>query len=244
MWRFIFYHDPSFAQTIHRKKKDVCLAVGISFNPNFDGNALAWYDGNFGLSNTLWEDQGAGGHDIVFANTPSIISGSTPLRDAVRFDGVDQNGTIATPTTNQPYTIYIVLNQITYVTNDVIYSTGGGTGFNIRRLDQRGGTPNLRFTTSGVGTISSNPDTALGTYGVMTVVADGLNGAIRTNLNAAVTGDVGANDSAGITLGSRSNSASFANFETGYLIIRTGADSTAIQNRIITALRDICGLTF
>ena len=229
----------SFPTTNKGKGKGFAAGLG-AFNPNFDGNALAWYDGDVGLTALSWIDQGAGGNDIIFANLPTIVPNATPLRDAVRFDGINENGLIATPVLNQPYTIYMVLNTLAWVVNRALYDDG--VVFGAKRLYLSVGAPNLTFT-AGV-PINSNPDLALGTWGVMTMLANGMNGEIRTNLNAAVVGNAGANNSAGITLGSRQNNTFFGNFETGYLILRTGADSTATQDRIINGLRNICGLTF
>jgi len=242
LWRFIFCRNvSSFKQKNNSKKKDSFLGVGVSFNPNFDGNALAWYDGNLDLSGLQWDDQGAGGHDILFTNNPSIISGATPLRDAVRFNGTDESGQVATPAINQPSTCYIVLNQITWTVGDRVF--GDGVNFNFRILFQDTATPNLSGHAGSQ--VSTSPDLALGTWGVIMILYDGVNSEVRTNLNVAVVGDIGANNGLGVTLAARQNqAASFANVEIGYLINRTGADSTATQDYIIGKLRDICGLTF
>lgn len=58
-------------------------------------------------------------------------------------------------------------------------------------------------------------------------------------------GNAGTSDGDGITIGARTGGITDeANVEFGYLIIRSGADSTAIQNHIISGLEAICGLTF
>lgn len=218
------------------------IGFGFSFNPDFDGNALAWYDGNLELTTAQWNDQGAGGHDIIFTNSPSIIVNATPLRDAVRFNGTDENGVVTTPATNQPYSMYFVLNSIAWTDGDRIFDDGlvGSR----KRLVQEGGggSPNLQLSFGQV--LNSDPDLANGTWGVMTFIANGLTGQIRTNLNVAVTGNVGVNNGNGIKLASTIGNTLYWNGEMGYLIIRTGLDSLAVQDYIIKSLRTICGLTF
>ena len=210
------------------------------FNPNFDGNTLAWYDGNVDLTAARWNDQGAGGHDIMFVNLPTVVPNATPLRDAIRFDGINQNGSVATPVVNQPSTTYVVVNQVAWNLNS--YVMDGGAINNSRALQQLGVAPNLSFKAAAV--IDSNPDLAVGTFGVITCVANGAASEIRTNLNVTVVGNAGLLNSAGTTLGSRFGNVLFGNSEIGYLIIRTGVDSTATQNYVIDNLRVLCGLTF
>lgn len=223
--------------------KDVNKFVpGIHFNPNFDGNALAWYDGNIDLDEAQWSDQGAGGHTILFTNTPTIVPGATPLRDAVRFDGINQFGTVATPATNQPFTVYCVLNQVTWGLSRRIIDDGVVLSANI--LYQTGVSPQI-FIYSPGGNLAGNPNLALGTWGLMTAIYNGVSSEIRTNLNIAVTGGaLGGASRSGMTIGSDTALGNNSNVEIAYLILRTGADSIAKQNKLINGLKVICGLTF
>ena len=222
-----------------RNENNFIGGVG-GFNPNFDGNALAWYDGNAGLTNLQWNDQGAGGHDIIFTNLPTIVPNATPLRDAVRFNGIDQNGNVTTPAVNQPFTIYLVVKSITWSNNDRIFDDGVTTPQ--KTMSKSSVSPNL-IIYSGL-QLDSNPDLALNDYGVMSGIYNGVTSEIRTNLNASVVGNAGTQNGNGITLGSTPTALLYGNIEIGYLILRTGADSTAIQNRIINGLKAACGLTF
>lgn len=213
-----------------------------AFNPNFDGNALAWYDGNVGLIAGGWQDQSTGSHNIVFTNTPTIVPNATPLRDAVRFDGINQYGQVATPATITPYSIYIVVSQLTWTNLDRIYEDG--TGLGKKMMFQSIVSPNIEIFNNAGGTIQSNPDLALATFGVMTAIFNGANSELRTNLNASVIGVLNSTNGNGITLAARTNFTSLGNIEVAYLIIRSGADSTAIQNKLINGLKAACGLTF
>jgi len=226
---------------VKTSKKEVYEHLGGLgvFNPNFDGNALAWYDGNLELTTAQWNDQGAGGHDIIFTGSPPIISGATPDRDAVRFNGIDELGQVATPPIDQPFTIYIVLNSIAWGANDRVFDDG--VTQDQKLLFQETATPNL--TARAGSSISSSPDLALGTFGIVAVVYNGGSSEIRTNLNAAVTGNIGTRDGDGITLASRATVGVHWNGEIGYLIIRDVADATSVQTNIITQLGAICGIT-
>ena len=218
----------------------IMMSGGAEWVPtDVDGNTLAYYDGDVGLTTAGWEDQFST-HDIVFTNSPTIVTGASPTRDAVRFNGTDESGVIATPTTNQPYTIYIVVNSVSWASNDVVFDDGVVTG--TKRLYQATSSPNLNFFTEAV--VSGNPDLAIGTWGVMTVVVNGASSELRTNLEAAVTSNQGTTNSAGITIAARTGNSFNGNIECAYLIIRTGADATATQNIIINNLATLCGLTF
>jgi len=183
---------------------------------------------------------GAGGHDIIFSNSPTIVSGATPLRDAVLFDGINQFGVVATPATNQPFTIYVVMRSVGYTVGRRVFDDG--VVIARKRLLQSPSSPTLRA--SAPTGLDSFPSLAIGTYGVMTIVYNGVSSEIRTNLNAANTGNIGANNGNGITIGAATGGAAPTNVEMGYFIIRDGADSIAIQNSIIGGLEAICGLTF
>lgn len=192
------------------------------------------------MTSSSWRDQGAGGHDIIFANSPTIVSGATPLRDAVRFNGTNQNGVVATPAINQPFTIYLVANSVSWTNGENLLNDGVTN--NVKRILQSGASPAMTWS-AGNGRSFLNP-LAVGTWGVMSVVANGLTSVTRVNKDTRNAGDGGSNDGAGVTLGSSQAGAVHANCEIGYLIIRTGTDSNAINDYILDQLEKICGLTF
>ena len=225
-------------KTTDTKKEN--FVPGKTFNPNFDGNAICWYDGDLGLTAGGWIDQGPTGYNLTFFNNPTIVANATPLRDAVRFDGINQYGENAGVVRNfQPQTVYIVMNSVAWNSPRRVHDNSANT----MRLYQLTITPNLSIRCAAI--VDGNPDLAIGTWGVMTAVYDGLNSEIRTNLNASVIGNAGGASANGLVLGSTGGGGGqFCNYECGYLILRTGADSTAIQNQIIAGLEGLCGLTF
>lgn len=202
-----------------------------AFNPDFDGNLLAWYDGDLGLSNTLWEDQSSGGNDLTLLNTPTIISPAINGHDAVRFDGVDQSGIQGGTLSNvQPTTIYSVIDTIVY-TGDYLYDSESGVERNA--LLQGDG---IELDSFAGASITTNPNLAAGVYGIITNVFNGVNSEIRTNDSVAVTGNSGTQELIGITIGANNSRTQHGNVEIAYMIYRDGADSTATQNIIINYL--------
>ena len=214
------------------------IGFGWAFNPDFDGNALVWYDGDIGLTAGGWLDQGAGGHDLVFANNPTINPVGLNGRQTVTFDGINQQGQVATPAINQAYTLYVVFKQNIWAGGDAIFDDGVNPDDKI--FSQQVGSPNLELHCGAP--IQTNPDLALGSFGVITCVVNGVGSELRTNMNLAVTGNIGAKNGNGITIGARQNLTFFSDCEFAYLIIRTGADSTATQNKIIQDLMNRFGL--
>ena len=232
LWAFIV---PTFAQS----SELIMLFSGGEWKPtDVDGNTLAYYDGNEGLTTSGWEDQFST-HDIVFHDTPAITADATPLRDAVLFNGTNEGGTVATPTTTQPYTIYLVLKMVLWVNSDRVMDDGAVLNGKLLFMD--GTTPNLTYYAGT--TVGNDPDLTIGTYGIQTMVFNGASSEIRTNLETAVVSDAGASNSSGITIGEAFNNTGESNVEIAYIIIRSGADNTATQNLIINKLVTLTGIT-
>lgn len=205
-----------------------------------DANTLAYYDGNIGLTATSWEDQ-LGDNDILFTNAPTVVAGATPSRNAIRFNGNDEYGIVATPTKTQPYTIYIVYKPLRWSFADYIFDDGNTTSNGV--LYQSGTEPWL---TLYAGTnIVPEQGINVNSYGISTCVFNGASSGIRKNLLDIVSGNAGTNNGSGINIGGGTAHlvANAWNGEIAYLIIRSGADDTATQNIIINNLAALCGLT-
>jgi hypothetical protein len=246
----VFHGNVEFAYIIIRNGADSTATqnqiinalnarFGLAFDPDFDGNALSWYDGDAGLNAATWLDASGGGNNITFFNAPTIDPVGLNGHGTVLFDGINQYGTVALPAVNQPYTVYLVQNLVTWTQWRRTMADGGA--LNVRYVRNRTATPNQEFFNGSA--INGDPDLALGTFGVLTLVGNGVASEFRTNLNAAVIGDSGANNGTGITIGAAFGGAGLeANVQFAYVIIRTGADSLADQNTIINGLMQRFGL--
>jgi hypothetical protein len=83
-------------------------------------------------------------------------------------------------------------------------------GFNslVCGLYQQGTTPNMSLF-AGSSAPSSNPDPALNTWSVVQTFFSGASSFITTDANAPVTGNPGAGNMGGVTLGARGGAGSF-----------------------------------
>lgn len=204
--------------------------VKPAFNPDFDGNTLSWWDGDVGLTVGGWLDQKAA-NDFTFVNNPTVTPGALNSHQIVTFDGINQTGTTPNFGTVQPITYYLVLNQIAHVNNSHILTRATNE---VWRTTQSVGADNIRAIAGA--TLNTNPDLLVGVWGVLTVVFNGVNSEIRTNLNAAVTGNIGASPAAGMRIAATNVPGNFCNMSSAYLIYRTVADATSVQNYFINNL--------
>jgi len=220
-------------KTVKKKSK---FKPGKPFNPNFDGNLLAWYDGDTLTTDPVgtWSDSSGNGNNLSLFNGPTIINNGLNNHDTLQFDGISQYGKTLTPVTNQPYSMYLVFKEITWVNNNAVFDDG--ISFTFRYLWMTGGSPNLNFFAGN--NITLNPSFILNNFNILTCVANTVNSEVRTNNNVAVVGNAGAFNGQGLTIGSDvTGLARFTNTEFAYIIIRTGADNTATQNLFINFLK-------
>ena len=227
-----------FAISLNAQSDMLLLFGGGEWNPtDVDGNTLAYYDGDKELTTSGWVDQFST-HDIVFHDTPTITADATPNRNAVLFNGVDEGGTVATPTRTQPYTMYIVYKPVVWGNSDYIFDDGATTSNGLFYMSSV--TPDNKMY---AGTnLLDNPSVAVGDYGIVTLVFNGASSVVRTNLETGVSGDAGALNGSGITIGEALDNTKESNVEIAYIIIRSGADDTAMQTTIIGELSTLCGL--
>jgi hypothetical protein len=226
-------------KTPSRKKNNNDFLGGVPpFDPlTFDSaNLIALYDGDILGGAGIWQDQSANGFDLTLVNNPQV-GPSTNGHQGIRFDGVSQygNNNNAAFLTTQPYSIYIVFNQITWGNNLYFYDDGNLA--NAKTFLQVGGSP-VVGTFAGV-LLVGNPDPPLNNYEIMTHIYNGANSEIRTNNNAAVIGNAGIQNGQGINVASQTAGVgNFCNCEIAYIILRSAADSTATQNLFINYLKN------
>lgn len=231
---------PHLRKTIPKKTKK--FKPGKPFNPNFDGNLLAWYDGDTLATDpaNTWSDRSANGYDLTLFNSPSIINNAINGHDALQFDGINQyaqNNNVGF-VRNQPTTLYFVFKIITDPAGSNSISDGSGLFTNlIQMISGNGEFRNY------AGLYGSSINTLpLNSYGIVTNTFNGANSELRLNLNAALIGNVGLLNAIGLTLGSNAALGENSNIEIAYKIIRQGADSTATQNIFINFLKNRFGL--
>lgn len=218
------------------KEKIKIFSSGIPFNPLNSPNTVALWDGDQQLDlNDTWNSQVNGADQINFTSsgTLPLTGGLLNGHNTIIFNGVDQYGVTVDPLIAQPYTIYLVVSQITSTPGNYFFSDG----FACYRNDL--------LQTLANGTSIQTPG---GTYAItgfninqfviVTIVRDGLNSGIRINSNLIEINNYGAvGNERGCTIGYNSCGDAFGNSEYAYIIMRDVADNTATQNLYINFLK-------
>lgn len=213
---------------------------GMAVNQNgavhiTDMSAVAWYMAGVGQTNvsgacSVWADQSGNSRNLTQgtgANRPAIQSDGSLI-----FDGTDdymESPAFALP---QPFTIYLVLQQISYTDLDTIYDS---LATSFTALYQRAPSPNINMFCVADG--PSITTLSVGTTGVHTAVFNGASSLAQLNNGTAATGNPGATAMDGLTLGARNDLANFANVRVWEMIVRTGADSAAARKYFVDYLR-------
>jgi len=217
-------------------------AIGgdVSSTFNIAGNAI--YDGDKNLNNASWKDTN-GLNEIALTNTPTYITGSSAYghglngHGTILFDGANEYGNSTTPIIAQPYTMYLVARQITWTNLDYIFSDG--VTADILESRQVTGTPTINLIATPPGNSIETAALVLNVWNVITVVMNGAASGFRIGLNTIATADLGNTGRAGITLASNVTVLNrFGNVEFAYIIMRNGADSTAVQDQFINWLKN------
>jgi hypothetical protein len=222
----------------------ISIGVGSIFNTRYvagypsildDGNTVAWYDYQENITKdganlvSVWGDKSGNSNDLLQAVGTNQ---SLWTSNGVLFDGIDNFMKTAPFTLNQPESIYIVFKQKTWTASDRVFDANTASdGF----LDQIGTTPNIR-TFAGI-TSAENSNLPLDTYGIVRVLFNGVSSKLQVNETTAITGDFGANNLGGFTLGARATGASqFSDIEVKEIIIRKVADTTQNETTIYNYL--------
>lgn len=141
-------------------------------------------------------------------------------------------------TLNQPETVYLVAKQVSWGNR---YLHDGNTN-NSMVLFQNTASPQLALY---AGSFSgNNADATIGSKVVIAELFNGASSALRVNLGTEVTsGDVGAGNAGGFTLGSNPTPGSFANIQVYEARIYNVAHDAATRANIIHALMSKHGVT-
>jgi hypothetical protein len=198
----------------------------------------AWYRLGLGITTatgvSAWADQSGNGRNAVQA-TGSL----QPIQQAdgsLLFDGVDDFLKPTAFTLNQPVSAYILYKSITWTLNDRVYD---GNASNLMALVQNPSTPQVLAFAGATG-IGVSP--AVGSLCVVSAVFNNTNSVIQLNQNAPVTGTVGTNNPAGVTLGAQP-AGNFGNVQIYEFIVFPTAHDSATIRKVVTYLGGVGGLT-
>lgn len=164
-------------------------------------------------------------------------TGSKPAqivdRPSLLFDGSAHYIKTDPFTLNQPETVYLVAKQVSWTLNDVIFDGGS---LNTLTVYQNATTPKIRCYAGAVGNENSN--LAIGTTGVICLVMNGASSILRINNTTEVTGNFGALNAGGFTLGAAGDVGASApsNIQAYEVLIYNVAHDAATRSNIIRAL--------
>ena len=206
------------------------------FNP-MSLSPAAWFKFNTGITVTgsgvsQWDDQSGNGRHLLQGTDANRPTKETD--GVITFDGVDNFLKCNAFTLNQPETVYLLGKQVTWTSIDTIMD---GNTVNTLRLFQTGTTPQVQIN-AGTG-VATNANWTLNTYFPLAVVIDGANSLIHVNGSAATTGNAGAGNMGGFTLGAGGNSTAFAHIQIKEVIIYASAHSSTTRQQVFDYLSKI-----
>lgn len=198
-------------------------------------NLAAWFVAGVGITSagglvSQWADQSGNGRHLKQAtgtNQPALQADGTIL-----FDGIDNFLKCDAFTLNQPVSGYMVFKQVTWTNNDRVYD---GDGNDSMGLYQTAVTPRLLMFAGTVGSAAST-QLPLDTYGAMANVWNGAASVMQINNNSGITGDAGAGNAGGFTLGSNGTASAFANIQVKEVILFAAAHDAPTRAGVIAYL--------
>lgn len=174
--------------------------------PSDIANLFAWYRFNTGITITgsgvsQWNDQTANALHITQATDAQRPTNSSGL---ITFDGVQQRLVNATATVAQPLTVCLLANSVAWTANAYFWSGAGGCG-----LFQSAVSPRIDIFAGSV--VNGVSDLAVGTYGAISVIFNGVSSSIGINKLTRVTGNAGAGSPTSFSLGGFNDVSNFSN---------------------------------
>lgn len=194
----------------------------------------AWFRFNEGITVT---GSGVSQWDDVSGNARHLLQGTDAARPALQADGsILFNGTshflkTAAFTLNQPTTVVLVVKQVSWTINDRFFDGNAALG---GVLFMSATTPTIAIFAGS--TAASNTNLAVGANGVVSAVFNGASSLIQVNANAATTGNAGANNMGGFTLGADGANLNFGNIQVYEAAIFPSAISAADRARVAAGL--------
>lgn len=196
----------------------------------------AWYRNATGVTSSggfasQWDDYSGNTRHLVQAtgtNQPAYSAG------VFTFDGADNFMKVTGGFTfNQPVTIYFVGQQVSWTGNDTFFD---GNSANTGIIYQTGVTPTIVLYAGANAANTTN--LAVATDGVVCAVFNGASSSLRINNNAKTTGNPGAGNMGGFTLGALATPGLHSNTKFEEVILFTGAHTDTEQSNVITALNN------
>lgn len=198
-----------------------------------DGNTMGWFEYQTGITKdgsnhvTRWNDALLSGRDLQNGN-------GTPHHGAngILFDGIADALYSNAFVLIQPIELYLVVRQVTWTNNETFFD---GIGAYTGCVQQYSSTPNIYAYAGGLYPL--NPNLAINTWGIVRVVFNGASSEIQVDATASVTGNFGAGNMGGLTLGALGNITAFGNVEYKEVLQRRIVNSVGNRQLIMNYLK-------
>ncbi len=200
-------------------------------------NLAAWYRFNNGITNqsgaSVWADSSGNSRPLLQATAalrPRIFSSGAIITDGTN-DYMQAAFTLI-----QPFTVYMLFRQSTWVSGGFVFDGATGT----TKVTQASSSPQL--TMDGGSALTANAAAVIGSAGVSSVMACVFNGANSVfqvaggGPSVTVTGDAGAGNPGGITIGASRSPGNYGNIVYREIAIYSQAHDATTRLRILRYL--------
>lgn len=199
----------------------------------------AWYKYGVGITVTgagvsTWADQSGNGRDLLQGtdtNRPALQADNSIL-----FDGTDNYLQSSGFTLNQPETVYLLMKQVTWTSADFICDGVAAS----MQITQNGTTPTLRLFAGSL--VAPNTELAVDAYGVVAAVFSGASSLLQINNGTPTTGNAGAQNAGGFTLGATRTPSAYSNIQVKEAIVFPAAHDADVRAGVIRYLRGVGGI--
>lgn len=197
-----------------------------SASPVVDFDPSRWTSGTTFTAATgeTWTINSTGSKPAQIVDRPSLL-----------FDGAAHCMKTDPFTLNQPETVYLVAKQVSWTNQDYFFD---GVTSNTGVLFQNNATPQLSIYAGNL--VGADANLQVGVAGVIGVVFNGATSSLQVNGNAAATGNAGASNMGGITLGANGSAPgvvnNLSNIQAYEVLIYNVAHDAATRSNIIRAL--------
>lgn len=214
------------------------IVVATGLNPIPGLSPAAYFKFNTGITVTgsgvsQWDDQSGNGRHLkqgTDTNRPAQqVDGS------ILFDGSDNYLKCDAFTLNQPVTIYVRAKIVTGVTDRYLWD-----GNNQNQCGSRQASSGVEMRiNSGADVATTGAPITIGAYFTSAAVYNGASSSIQINAGSPFTGNVGASNAAGFTLGSRGDGTTFANIQVKEVAVFAAAHDATTRTAIISYLSSL-----
>lgn len=183
--------------------------------------------GDVGLTTSGWVDQSGNGRNMTFTNTPTLSSkGGCPT---VILNGTDEYGRLSAFTLNQPTTVIIVFQTLTFTDNERVFD--GNTGNSMSFFFA---TPNNLSMYAGANIGGLATPYGEDTWDIHYLVYNGASSKYQKNSEVIGTGNVGISNAGGFNLGSFNGTINASNIEVIAIAIFSGEPNASDKAKLQT----------